>query len=415
MLRTYKNNGYRILSNYDDTHMKNFVEQVPEQLPEQLPEKQVTYECSNGQCNNSNKKYNLDPDNHSDLCQDVHKSNGYRKLCKYDSQTNTCSEPVQSRQTYECLNGQCQTSNKKYDPSNNVYNSVYECRAFCHPAIPNEDSSFENVHKSNGYRKLCKYDSQTNTCSEPVQSRQTYECLNGQCQTSNKKYDPSNNVYNSVYECRAFCHPAIPNEDSSFENVHKSNGYRKLCKYDSQTNTCNQLHPDGLTYECLNGQCNISTKEYDPYNSVYDNIDECRTYCQSTIPDEVSYKCIQSDSNNLCTQINEYPDVNNNRYPTLQECTSHCSYENPLSYSCSSGCHPVYMPSDGITSFVTADECTSVCGNESDNESGNESDNESGNESDPVYYKNRICMSKIPLTYNFSLKPSLACDTGEFY
>ena len=333
MLRTYKNNGYRILSNYDDTHMKNFVEQVPEKLSEKLSEKQVTYECSNGQCNNYNKKYNLDPDNHSDLCQDVHKSNGYRKLCKYDSQTNTCSEPVQSRQTYECLNGQCQTSTKEYDPSNNVYNSVYECRAFCHPAIPNEDSSFENVHKSNGYRKLCKYD--------------------------------------------------------------------------SQTNTCNQLHPDGVTYECLNGQCNMSTKEYDPYNSVYDNIDECRTYCQSTIPDEVSYKCIQSGSNNLCTQINEYPDVNNNRYPTLQECTSHCSYENPLSYSCSSGCHPVYMPSDGITSFVTADECTSVC--------GNESGNESESENDPVYYKNRICMSKIPLTYNFSLKPSLACDTGEFY
>jgi hypothetical protein len=324
MLTTYKNNGYRILSKYDDTQMNDFVEQ----LPEQVPEKQVTYECSNGQCNNSNKQYN---------------------------------------------------------PDDKIYNSINECKSFCYQ--DNHSDLCQDIHKSNGYRKLCKYDSQTNTCSEPVQSRPTYECLNGQCQSSNKQYDPSNNVYNSVYECRAFCHPAIPNEDSSFENVSKSNGYRKLCKYDSQTNTCNRLHPDGVTYECLNGQCNMSTKEYDPYNSVYDNINECRRYCQSSIPDEVSYTCIQSgieNSNNLCTQINEYPDINN-------------------------------MPPDGITSFVTADECTSVCGNENESENESDNENENENENDPVYYKNRICMSKIPLTYNFSLKPSLACDTGEFY
>ena len=263
-----------------------------------------------------------------------YKNNGYRILGKYDD--NEMFSDQQEQVPVSCPSP-TPVSPTPVSPTPLVYDYSTDV-----------DDLNSCTYKSNGYRNLCRYDNNSNTCSEPALRRQTYECLDGQCQSSDKEYDPINNVYNSIYECKAFCHPAIPESDYSFENVYKSNGYRTLCSYDGEINTCNSCRePSNIPYFF---DQNVLTP-----------------YCE---PTECQYAKKYNYLKNAISQLNT-------QCPLLtmsDECTSN------------------YDPE--VTELPEIDEMPEI---------------------DNTYYPNMLCTSKIPLSYDFNLKPVLSCTTIEKY
>jgi hypothetical protein len=263
-----------------------------------------------------------------------YKKNGYRILGKYDDNEMFSDQQVTNSVPPPTFVDPPQTP-LVYDYSTDI-DDLNSC-----------------TYKSNGYRKLCRYDNNSNTCSEPPLRRQTYECLDGQCQSSDKEYDPINNVYNSIYECKAFCHPAIPDSDCSFENVYKSNGYRTLCSYDGEINTCNSCRePSNIPYffdqNVLTPYCEPTECQYaQKYNYLRNVISQLNTQSPSLMSDECT--------SNYDPEIDELPEID--VLPEIDE-----------------------MP-----------------------------------EIDNTYYPNRLCTSKIPVSYDFNLKPVLSCSTIEKY
>ena len=98
-------------------------------------------------------------------------------------------------------------------------------------------------------------------------------------------------------------------------------GYSKICNYDLQHDTCHPAIPViNNTYECINGECKPSNKQYNPINGIYGSINQCKAYCQPIPKDVFSYTC----NGNSCVQTTDYPTPNNGVYATTEECQSVC-------------------------------------------------------------------------------------------
>ena len=151
---------------------------------------------------------------------DIYKKNGFKTLYDYDSKSNNLSN--NNQQVYmDNLSQQAYMDNSQQDCMDNDSQQDYM------------DNDSQQAYMDNLSQQDCM-DNEYNQPNNLNKNKQTYECLNGKCQNSTKKYDPQNNVYNS-YECKKFCHPAIPYLNSTF-NIYKKNGFKTLSNYDQPTN-----------------------------------------------------------------------------------------------------------------------------------------------------------------------------------
>ena len=113
-----------------------------------------------------------------------------------------------------------------------------------------------------------------------------------------------------------------------------STGYRKLCNYDDEHNTCGGGdHPilGQSSYKCVEKGYGSNQNQCVHVNQApgpgrFTTMQECQQNCSTPRPlQSKSYKCVGTGyggNNRQCVKINALPGTG--RYPSIQECQSHC-------------------------------------------------------------------------------------------
>ena len=233
---------------------------------------------------------------------------GYSKICNYDLQHDTCHPAIPvPNNTYECIDGECTSSNKPYNPMNGVYGSINQCKAYCQPKP----------------RDVFSYVCNGNTC---IQTKDFPT--------------PNNGVYATPEECQSIC------RSSKLDLL--------AYKYISSGATG---HPGGV--------CTVVKEHPNINNDTYRNLEDCQKQIHS-------FKCIGTGDYKTCTKVNEPSDQTKGNFSTIEECEQICQSSvlniiAPTSYKCVTGyggnkyCKPSGDISDGITSFNTREECFNNC------------------------------------------------------
>jgi hypothetical protein len=106
-----------------------------------------------------------------------------------------------------------------------------------------------------------------------------------------------------------------------------SNGYRKLCNYDDENNTCEQSpHMLGLfSYMCiLQENKNVCILVQEPPNSSlgrYSTMQQCRKNCKQILG-QTSFTCVNTGNGKICVRVNLPPGPG--RYSTMEQCRRNC-------------------------------------------------------------------------------------------
>ena len=141
-----------------------------------------------------------------------------------------------------------------------------------------------------------------------------------------------------------------------------STGYRKLCFYDDEHNTCNNPPEPPLqskSYKCVGTGYGGNNKRCVQVNDPpgpgrYPSMQQCQADCSTPKPpvpplQSKSYKCVGTGyggNNKRCDQMNAPPGPG--RYPSMQQCQSHCGGGDNVGSS--------YTSSDGYIDIATFDD-----------------------------------------------------------
>jgi hypothetical protein len=229
----YKKNGFKTLYDYDSksNNLSNNNQQVyMDNLSQQAYMDNSQQDCMD---NDSQQAY---MDNSQQDCMD----NDSQQASMDNNSQQTYMDNL-SQQAYMDNNSQ-QTymdnlSQQAYMDNNSQQDCMDNDSQQDYMDNDSQQAYMDNLSQQAYMDNLSQQDCMDNEYNQPNnlnKNKQTYKCLNGKCQNSTKKYDPQNNVYNS-YECKKFCHPAIPYLNSTF-NIYKKNGFKTLSNYDQPTN-----------------------------------------------------------------------------------------------------------------------------------------------------------------------------------
>ena len=162
---------------------------------------------------------------------------------------------------------------------------------------------------STGYRKLCNYDDEHNTCGggdHPILGQSSYKCVgkgfgSNQNQCVHVNQAPGPGRFTTMQECQQNCStPGPPLQSKSYKCV-------------------------GTGYGGNNRQC--VQMNAPPGPGRYPSIQQCQQNCSTPGPplQSKSYKCVGTGyggNNRQCVQMNAPPGPG--RYPSIQQCQSHC-------------------------------------------------------------------------------------------
>ncbi len=169
---------------------------------------------------------------------------------------------------------------------------------------------------NSGYRKLCYYDNEHNTCTPNNMGKSSFKCVgmgygasSGDKQCVQTNLPPGDDRYSTMSECQSSCsgtgHPGPPLGQTSYQCV--GTGY------------------GGSGKQCV--RTNLP-----PGDDRYSTMSECQSSCSGTGPPlgQTSYQCVGTGyggSGKQCVRTNLPP--GNGRFTNMSECQSSCSGTGP--------------------------------------------------------------------------------------